>query len=68
MGGSGPVAGVNIAAHGSGSTTRPPTSRNPWGVFIQALAATTKNADATPATTIGNPEARCTRGGNRSQS
>ena len=46
----GAVAGLNIAPHGSMSTTAVARQAgNPRGWFIHALAATTKKADATPA-------------------
>ena len=62
------VAGLNIAAQGSGRRRcRPRSSRKPAGWFIQALAVTTNQAEATPATTIGTPVSRCTRGDRRSQ-
>jgi hypothetical protein len=64
---SGPVAGLNIAAHGSTLVTLPSTRSKPRGWFIQALAATTKKAPATPEITIGTPQSRCRRGGSRSQ-
>ena len=64
---SGQSAELNSAAHGFTSVTLPPTMRKPVGSFIHPLAATTKNADATPATPIPMPTAWCTRGANRSQ-
>ena len=61
------VAALNIAPQGSGSTTLPEESRrNPAGWFIQALAVTTNQAEATPATTIGTPVRRWTLGERRS--
>ena len=62
----GGVAGLNIAAHGSTATTRPPSMSKPVGWFIQALAVTTKKALATPASTIGTPVSMCCTGGIRS--
>ena len=62
------MARLVSAAQGSGSTTLPDgSSRNPVGWFIQALAVTTNQADATPATTMGRPVRRWTRGDRRSQ-
>ena len=63
----GGVAGLNIADHTLTSVTRPACRSNPRGWFIQALAVTTKKAEATPATTMGRPDSRCVRGGSRSQ-
>ena len=61
------VAGLSMAAQGSGSTTFPAaSSRNPVGWFIQALAVTTNQAEATPATTTGTPVRRWARGESRS--
>ena len=57
---------LNSAAHGCTATV-PVDERNPVGVFMNPFAATTKNADATPAIPIGTPLQRCTRGGKRSQ-
>jgi hypothetical protein len=61
------VDGLNIAATGWAATTCPFSSRNPVGVFIQAFAATTKNAPAMPDSRIGTPESMCARGDKRSQ-
>ena len=58
---------ANSADQGCASTARPPASRNPVGWFIQALTAMTKNEPATPATAIGIPLAKCSRGLSRSQ-
>ena len=63
----GQVDGPNIARTGSASTTRPFTIRKPVGLFIQAFAAITKNAPATPDTTIGNALSMWARGDIRSQ-
>ena len=43
------------------------TSRNPAGVFIHALANTTKIPEAAPDTATSTPASQCTRGGTRSQ-
>jgi hypothetical protein len=64
----GQVAGLNMAAHGSTLVTRPLTRSKPLGWFIQALAATTENAPATPAITIGTAVSMCAFGGSRSRS
>ena len=57
-----------MASHGWTSVTIPSgPSAKPVGPFIQALAATTKNAEAMPATAIGTPVQQWTRGGSRSQ-
>ena len=61
------VALLNIATSGCGSVTFPSTMVNPCGSFIQALAVTTKNAEATPAIATGMPLARCRIGLSRSQ-
>jgi hypothetical protein len=64
----GQVDGPNIAAHGWASTTRPSSSsRKPVGLFIQALAATTKKAPAAPDTIIGSALSMCARGERRFQ-
>jgi hypothetical protein len=63
----GGVAGLNIASHGRTPTTSPPTRSKPRGWFIHAFAVTTKNADATPATSTGTPVSTWIRGGRRSQ-
>jgi hypothetical protein len=64
----GHVDGPNIAPTGSASTTRPAASREkPVGLFIQAFAAMTKNAPATPDTTMGRALSMCARGDMRSQ-
>jgi hypothetical protein len=64
---SGHVAALNIADHGRTLTSRPWRSVKPCGLFIHALAQTTKNAESTPATKIGTPAIRCARGESRSQ-
>ena len=61
------VEGFSIAAIGSTSTTRPPDSRKPTGVCIQAFAVTTNHALATPDTAIGTPDHQCCHGESRSQ-
>jgi len=64
----GQVDGPNIAAHGCASTTSPcASSRKPVGLFIHALAATTKNAPAMPDTIIGTALSTWARGESRSQ-
>ena len=52
---------------GSASTTRPFTSRKPVGLFIHAFAAITKNAPATPDTTMGSRAQHVGAGDIRSQ-
>ena len=60
--------GPNIAAHGCAWVTRPwASSRKPVGLFIQALAATTKKAPAAPETIIGSALSMCARGDMRFQ-
>ncbi len=49
---------LNIAAHGSTSTTWPSTIRNPDGAFIQALTEITQKVPTTPATAIGTTISR----------
>ncbi len=64
---SGNSVALNMAFHGRIAVGNPSApSVKPVGPFIQALAATTKNAEATPATAIGTPVHQCTRGGSRS--
>jgi hypothetical protein len=63
---SGAVDGLNIAPTGSASTICPFTMRKPRGVFIQPLAATTKNAPAIPEMIIGTADSMCARGDIRS--
>jgi hypothetical protein len=58
---------VSIAATGSTSATWPSTIRKPAGVFIHALAVTTKIPESAPLTATTTPEKRCTRGLTRSQ-
>ena len=62
------VDGLNIAGHRvdvDHLARRPAGSRA--ACSSSALAATTKNAPAMPATTIGMPVSMCARGGSRSQ-
>jgi hypothetical protein len=62
----GQVDGPNIAAHGRASTTFPrASSRNPVGLFIQALAEITKKAPAIPAATMGSALSMCALGDRR---
>jgi hypothetical protein len=60
-------AGLNIAASGSTWVTRPWTIWNPRGTFIQALAVTMKNAEATAEIAIGMPDSQWARGDRRFQ-
>lgn len=64
---SGQVAELNMAAQGDTLTNLPSCSVKPWGLFIHALAHTTKKADSTPDTTIGTPDNKCARGESPSQ-
>src|SRR5207245_505944 len=57
----GRAAGFAIAASGSTFTARPATSSNPVGVFIHALAITTKMPDRPPLTATSTPAARWAR-------
>ena len=57
----------NSALHGSTSTARPSSSRNPDGLFIHALTAITNSEPVKPAITTGMPHSRCSRGDMRSQ-
>ena len=57
----------NSAPTGWTSTTRPSTSRNPVGWFIQPLTEITINEPVKPAITIGMPLAKCARGDRRFQ-
>src|SRR5439155_1753262 len=56
------AAELAMAARGSTSTTRPPSSRKPAGVFIQALAITTKIPDSVPLRATIAPASQCGRG------
>lgn len=56
---------LNIARHGSMSTTSPFTIRKPAGLFIHALTETTQNVPTMPARPIGMSVSRCRRGGIR---
>ncbi len=58
----GNAAGVPIAAIGSMSANLPSTSVKPVGVFIHALAMTTKTPEAAPLTATRMPATRCARG------
>lgn len=64
---SGQVALLNIADHGETLVSLPLCSVKPWGLFIHALAQTTKNADNTPAMKIGTPASRWVPGLSLSQ-
>ena len=57
--------GLNMAAHGSTSTTCPSSSRNPVGAFIHEFTDRMQNVPTIPATPIGTRQARCTRSGSR---
>ncbi len=59
------AAGLAMAAMGCTSTGCPSTIRNPAGVFIQALAMTTKMPERTPEKATIAPAARWVRGGIR---
>ncbi len=56
-----------IAATGSMSTSRPPSTRNPRGAFIHALTMTTNTADARPDAATPMPATMCQAGRTRSQ-
>ena len=58
---------ANSADHGCTSTARPSPRVNPVGWFIQALTEMTKNEPVIPATAIGMPDRKCSRGRSRSQ-
>ena len=58
---------ANSADQGCAPTARPPASRNPVGWFIQALTAMTNIEPVIPASAIGRPLAKCSRGRKRSQ-
>ena len=60
------MEGLNIASHGRGSTSVPSRRVNPSGVFIQAFAATTKNAPADPERIIGTAVSMCALADSRS--
>jgi len=49
---------LNIAVSGSTCVTRPWTIWKPRGTFIQALAVTMKNAEATAEIAIGIPDSQ----------
>jgi hypothetical protein len=57
----------NNAPHGATSTTSPPRSSNPLGLFIQALTEITVSDPVNPVITIGIPLRRCMRGDSRPQ-
>jgi len=48
-------------------TAFPPTSSNPVGCCIQALAETTRMAEAAPPSATGMPQSQCWRGVSRFQ-
>src|SRR3954471_7318498 len=58
---------LNSAAHGWTSDTLAPLTANPVGWFIQPLTEITMSEPTIPASAIGTPIARCTRGPTRSQ-
>jgi hypothetical protein len=58
---------ANSADHGCTSVARPSTSVNPVGWFIQPLTEMTNSDPATPASAMGIPDSRCSRGESRSQ-
>ena len=51
-------ASLNMAAIGSTLVTSPLTTLNPAGLFIQALAATTKIPEAAPLIATGIPDSQ----------
>ncbi len=53
---------ANSADHGCASTARPPDRVNPVGWFIQALTEMTNIEPVIPASAIGRPLAKCSRG------
>ena len=61
------LAGFSIAATGSTSATRPPTSRKPAGAFIHALAVTTKTPEAMPLAATSTPASQWAPGEMRCQ-
>ena len=61
------AAGLRIAAMGSTFTARPATRSKPAGVFIHALAMTTKIPDAVPLRATVTPASQCVHGDTRSQ-
>ena len=60
-------AGFSIAARGETSTGLPSTRVKPAGLFIHALAVTTKTPERIPPMATSTPEARWRRGETRSQ-
>ena len=56
------AAGFSMAAIGSTSTTRPPITRKPAGVFIQAFAVTTNMPETAPEIAISTPANKWARG------
>ena len=61
------AAALRMAAIGSTLTARPSTKSKPAGVFIHALAMTTKIPDSVPLRATITPASQCIHGGTRSQ-